>query len=110
MGVALIGGAAAAADPFTGTVTFEPEPPPPASTYTVAQKDAWMAKLRSWVEGGGNLVLTDGALRAVSELTSVPGSAIARPPNGDCAGAVGVRADEMFDGADAPAALVARTR
>ena len=35
-----------------------------------------MAKLRSWVEGGGNLVLTDGALRAVSELTRVPGSAI----------------------------------
>ena len=68
--------AAAAADPFTGTVTFEPEPPPPASTYTVAQKDAWMAKLRQWVEGGGNLVLTDGALKAVSELTSVPGAAI----------------------------------
>ena len=63
-------------DPFTGTIKFEAEKPPAQSTYTVAQKDAWMAKLRSWVEGGGNLVLTDGALKAVSELTSVPGKAI----------------------------------
>ena len=68
--------AAAAADPFTGTVEFEEEKPPPPSTYTVEQKDAWMAKLREWVEGGGNLVLTDGALRAVAELTGVPGAAI----------------------------------
>ena len=74
--VAINCAAAAPVDPFTGTVTFEPEPPPPASTYTVEQKDAWMGKLRSWVEGGGNLVLTDGALKAVAELTSVPGSAI----------------------------------
>jgi hypothetical protein len=74
--VAINCAAAAAADPFTGSVEFEAEPPPPASTYTVAQKDAWMAKLRDWVQGGGNLVLTDGALKAVSELTSVPGAAI----------------------------------
>ena len=74
--VAINCAAAAAADPFTGTVEFEPETPPPASTYTVEQKDAWMQKLRDWVSGGGNLVLTDGALRAVSELTGVPGSAI----------------------------------
>ncbi|MGH2837271.1 MAG: M14 family zinc carboxypeptidase [Thermoleophilaceae bacterium] len=74
--VAINCAAAAAADPFEGTVTFEAEPPPPESTYTVAQKDAWMENLRNWVQGGGNLVLTDGALKAVSELTSVPGAAI----------------------------------
>ena len=74
--VAINCAAAAAADPFTGTITFKAEKPIPTSTYTVEQKDAWMAKLRTWVEGGGNLVLTDGALKAVSELTSVPGTAI----------------------------------
>jgi hypothetical protein len=65
-----------AVDPFEGSITFEAEQPPAQSTYSVAQKDAWMAKLKSWVQGGGNLVLTDGALKAISELTSVPGKAI----------------------------------
>ena len=74
--VAINCAAAAPADPFTGTVEFEAEKPPPDSTFTVEQKDAWMGKLRDWVSGGGNLVLTDGALKAVSELTSVPGAAI----------------------------------
>jgi hypothetical protein len=74
--VAINCAAASAVDPFTGTVEFEAEQAPPESTYTVEQKDAWMAKLRTWVSGGGNLVLTDGALKAVSELTDVPGAAI----------------------------------
>jgi hypothetical protein len=47
-------------------------------SYTPAEKDAWIGKLRDWVSGGGNLVLTDGALRALPELTSVPSDAVAR--------------------------------
>jgi hypothetical protein len=74
--VAINCAAPSAADPFTGTVEFEAEKPPPDSTFTEAQKDTWIGKLRDWVSGGGNLVLTDGALKGVSELTSVPGSAI----------------------------------
>jgi hypothetical protein len=63
-------------DPWAGTLTFKPEPSAGESRFTVEQKDAWMAKLRDWVSGGGNLVLTDGGLQALSELTSVPGAAI----------------------------------
>jgi hypothetical protein len=74
--VAINCAAAAPVDPFTGTVEFEAEKPPPGSTFSAAQKDTWIGKLRDWVSGGGNLVLTDGALKAVSELTSVPGPAI----------------------------------
>ncbi|HEX2044309.1 MAG TPA: hypothetical protein VHF23_01640, partial [Gaiellaceae bacterium] len=42
------------------------------------EKEAWLAKLREYVEGGGNLVLTDGALRALPELTSLPAGAVRR--------------------------------
>jgi hypothetical protein len=35
-----------------------------------------MARLSDWVRGGGNLVLTDGALRALSELVDVPRSQV----------------------------------
>jgi hypothetical protein len=34
----------------------------------VADRAAWMAQLRSWVEQGGNLILTDGALAVLPEL------------------------------------------
>ena len=62
---------------WTGAVTFEGftrrrrRPARPAPTPT-AEKDAWIAQARaSSCEGGGNLVLTDGALQALPDL--VPG-------------------------------------
>jgi hypothetical protein len=71
----------AAADPnWTGTAKFAPldASAGPGSAFTAAEKDAWFKKLGEWVHGGGNLVLTDGALRALPELTGVPGSAVSK--------------------------------
>jgi hypothetical protein len=69
----------AAADPaWKGSLSFSGFPAPGPGTVTEAQKDAWMTALRAWVEAGGNLVLTDGALRALPELTSIPGTAVAK--------------------------------
>jgi hypothetical protein len=70
-----------AIDPnYEGSVSFEPLPPPDegTGTYTIGEKDAWFAKLGDWVAAGGNLVLTDGALRAAQELLPVPGTAIGK--------------------------------
>jgi hypothetical protein len=39
---------------------------PPAGTRTDAERDAWGQKLRGYAERGGNLVLTDGAVRNVA--------------------------------------------
>jgi hypothetical protein len=64
----------AAPDPqWTGKITFNKLEATGGGDSTVSdeQKDQWFAKLREWVEAGGNLVLTDGALRALPEL--VPG-------------------------------------
>jgi hypothetical protein len=44
---------------------------PLPGSYTEAEKAEWYAKLRDWVEAGGNLVLTDGALTALRELTPI---------------------------------------
>jgi hypothetical protein len=74
----------AAPDPrWRGSVTFTPPAAGTVATgtgaYTAAEKDAWFAKLRTWVQGGGNLVLTDGALRALPELVpAIPATAISR--------------------------------
>jgi Ca2+-binding RTX toxin-like protein len=76
----------ASADPrYTGSVTFEPpsgdgggEGEPGTGAYTVAEKDAWVAALREYAKGGGNLVLTDGALRALPDLAGMPSSSVAR--------------------------------
>jgi hypothetical protein len=63
----------AAVDPtWKGKMTFDQlviknEP----TTYTEDEKNQWFAKVRQWVEAGGNLVLTDGALAALPAL--VPG-------------------------------------
>jgi hypothetical protein len=54
-------------------VTFQGYPSDPAETgaFTKVEKDEWMSELRAFVERGGNLVLTDGALQALPDL--VPG-------------------------------------
>jgi hypothetical protein len=67
---------------WTGKVSFEPFPADDTSNtggYTLAEKDAWMARLSAFVEGGGNLVLTDGALRALPDLNAaIPRSAVSK--------------------------------
>src|SRR4051812_39266596 len=69
----------AAPDPtWHGTVKFDPIPSRPKSTYTQAQKNKWFLALGRWVNRGGTLVLTDGALKALPELTSIPAKAVAR--------------------------------
>jgi hypothetical protein len=71
----------ASSDPaWKGTAKFEalPAKSQTASDFTEAEKDAWFKKLGDWVKGGGNLVLTDGALRALPELSSVPGTAVSQ--------------------------------
>jgi hypothetical protein len=40
----------------------------PTGAFTEEEKDAWISELRQFVESGGNLVLTDGALRALPDL------------------------------------------
>jgi len=47
-------------------------PPLAPSQRTLAERDAWGAKLRAFVEGGGNLVLTDGAIKAAAYMGLVP--------------------------------------
>ena len=71
----------AAPDPrWTATVRFDPLPASRRNTgsYTTAQKNEWIAKLRTWARAGGNLVLTDGALRLLPELASIPATAVSR--------------------------------
>ncbi|MDX6699403.1 MAG: hypothetical protein QOE65_2800 [Solirubrobacteraceae bacterium] len=63
---------------WTGKVTFTGVPAPAQSRYTVAEKNAWVAKLLQWVRGGGNLVLTDAGLRGLTELTPIPATAVKR--------------------------------
>jgi hypothetical protein len=43
-------------------------PPPEASSRTDADRDAWGALLRGYAERGGNLVLTDGAVRNLAYM------------------------------------------
>jgi uncharacterized repeat protein (TIGR01451 family) len=47
-------------------------PPIEPSERTHAERDAWGAKLRDFVEAGGNLVLTDGAIRNVAYMDALP--------------------------------------
>ena len=66
------------ADPWSGTAVFTGFPPTGGAGggFSQAQKDTWFERLRAWVADGGNLVLTDSSLRALPELTDLPGSAI----------------------------------
>ena len=63
---------------WSGTIKFRAvDRPSDTGRYTREQKDRWFAALREWVEGGGNLVLTDGALEALPELfPQIPLSAV----------------------------------
>ncbi|MGH3369540.1 MAG: hypothetical protein ACRDPR_06035, partial [Nocardioidaceae bacterium] len=47
-------------------------PPRPPSSRTDAERDAWAATLRAYAEGGGNLVLTDGAVQNAAYMGLVP--------------------------------------
>jgi len=47
-------------------------PPRPPSARTDAERDAWAAALRAYATGGGNLVLTDGAVKNVAYMGLVP--------------------------------------
>jgi len=44
--------------------------------FTDGERGRWLDALRSWVRGGGNLVLTDAAMAALPEFTSVPADAV----------------------------------
>jgi len=69
----------ASADPaFTGKISFTPLAAASSDTgaFTVAEKNRWAAKLVEYVEGGGNLVLTDGALQLLPELTGIKDNAV----------------------------------
>lgn len=63
---------AAAPQDVRVSITFsdkaELEPVRYPTTRTAEERDAFYAKLRSFVEAGGNLVLTDGAARALPHL------------------------------------------
>jgi hypothetical protein len=62
---------------FTAATATEAAP----SEFTAEQKDKWLGALRSFVEGGGNLVLTDGALKALPDIVpdgKIPGSKVQR--------------------------------
>jgi hypothetical protein len=71
----------ASADPaFTGKISFTPLPASSADTgaFTVAEKNRWAAKLVQYVEGGGNLVLTDAALQLLPELAGIKDNAVTK--------------------------------
>ena len=62
---------------WTGKVQFKAvDPNPPTGAFTNEQRDAWFGKLKEFVQGGGNLILTDGALRALPALTGMPTSSV----------------------------------
>lgn len=50
----------------------------PAPGVPAASRKLWFERLGNWVNGGGNLVLTDGALQALSELGVIPAAAVTR--------------------------------
>jgi hypothetical protein len=56
---------------YAGSLSFTAAAPAPASAFTGAEKDAWFDRVREYVQGGGNLLLTDGALRALPEITGI---------------------------------------
>jgi hypothetical protein len=68
----------ASVDPrYTGRASFKPAPAAGGDGgFTAADRAAWFGKIKDWVQAGGNLVLTDGALRALPELTGISPGAV----------------------------------
>jgi len=64
---------AQALDSFDTIVLADTVTPP---GFTAAERGAWLGALRDWVSAGGNLVLTDSALSALPDFTSVPAEAV----------------------------------
>jgi hypothetical protein len=66
--------------PATGTLTVSfavpSAEPAPSARYTADDEARLLGLLRAFVEGGGNLVLTDDALRVVERLGLVPKGAV----------------------------------
>ena len=50
----------------------------PAPGVPESQRGEWFARLRAFVEAGGNLVLTDGALTALQSMGVVPAGSVSR--------------------------------
>jgi hypothetical protein len=73
-----------------------------ANTRTPAQVQSWGSQLRGFVERGGNLVLTDGAIRNLAYMGVVPRSAIST--FSVYAGYVGFTSDGNTDTYDDPLA------
>jgi hypothetical protein len=65
---------------WQGRVDFEAYPSPTSETgsYSREEASAWAAALRQFVESGGNLVLTDGALTLLPDLVpAIPAGSVA---------------------------------
>ena len=73
---------AAADGAFTGKVTFEAQKAPTiggdTGSFSIDDKNKWAAALKKFASDGGNLVLTDGALRILPEITGIDENAINR--------------------------------
>ncbi len=74
----------AATGTYEGTITFEDGRTGDAATatglYSVEDRDKWLAALEAYARGGGNLILTDGALRALPTLADLPVGTVAQQP------------------------------
>jgi hypothetical protein len=91
-----------------------------AEGYSAGDRATWSAKLKSWVEGGGTLLLTDAALTGLTDLVGIPAEAIAPTPvyvgqvsyqrctqyneDGTCNGTESTVKDPLAKGVDQPAA------
>jgi hypothetical protein len=76
--VARINRYASGSGDFTGNITFARLRTGPGETgdYNVDERAVWLGELAGWVRRGGNLVLTDGALQALKEITEIPPAAV----------------------------------
>ncbi|CAA9504888.1 MAG: hypothetical protein AVDCRST_MAG30-2140 [uncultured Solirubrobacteraceae bacterium] len=74
----------AATGTYEGTVTFADgrtgETAVATGAYSVEDRDKWLAALEAYARGGGNLILTDGALRALPTLAGLPVGTVAQQP------------------------------
>ncbi|MEA2450972.1 MAG: hypothetical protein QOG63_2904, partial [Thermoleophilaceae bacterium] len=65
----------ASSDPaFTGSVKFTAAKG--TGAYSDDERAIWLGELKTWVRNGGNLVLTDGAIQALKDMTPMPPTAV----------------------------------